>query len=224
MTDAAEGHRHGHAHRRGHVHSHGRIDPAIRRSREALRAVAWSLLILLATAVAQTVVYLFTDSIALLADLIHNFGDALTAVPLAVAFALRSARAEKRAGYLVVAAIFFSACVAAIEAIHRLLSPQDVDHLLALGLAGAVGFAGNALAAVVRLRAGRRLNSPALAADGHHARADGLVSLAVLATAVALAIGLPFADPIIGLAISLIILRITWESWQTVRADAHGPE
>jgi cation diffusion facilitator family transporter len=218
MSEAAHGHHHSH----GHGHSHGRIDPSIRRSRDGIRAVGWSLLILLVTAVAQAVVFFSTGSVALLADLIHNSGDALTAVPLAVAFALRSARAEKGAGYFVVATIFFSACVAAVQAIDRLINPQDVDHLLALAIAGAVGFAGNELAAVIRLRAGRRLDSPALVADGYHARTDGLVSLAVVATAIVVALGLPVADPLIGLAISLVILRITWQSWKTVRADAHS--
>ena len=134
---------HAHSHGHGHGHSHGLIDPSIKRSRAGLRAVGWSLLILLVTAVAQAFVFVATGSVALLADLIHNAGDALTAVPLAVAFALRSARAERSAGYFVVGAIFFSACVAAIQAVDRLMNPQDLEHLLALGIAGAVGFAGN---------------------------------------------------------------------------------
>ena len=212
------GHAHSHAH--GHGHSHGLIDPSIKRSRAGLRAVGWSLLILLATAVAQAFVFVATGSVALLADLIHNAGDALTALPLAVAFALRSTRAERLAGYFVVGAIFFSACVAAVQAVDRLLNPQDLDHLLALAIAGAVGFAGNELAAVVRLRAGRRLDSPALIADGYHARTDGLVSLGVVAGALLVAFGLQIADPIIGLVISLVILRITWQSWRTVRDGA----
>jgi cation diffusion facilitator family transporter len=204
-----------------HGHSHGLVDRSIVRSRAGLRAVGLSLLVLALTAAGQTAVFLATGSIALLADLVHNFGDALTAVPLAVAFALRSERAERGAGYFVVATIFFSACVAAYEAVDRLLHPQSVDHLLALALAGALGFAGNELAAVVRLRAGRRLDSPALVADGYHARTDGLVSLAVVASAAAVAVGLDAADPIIGLAISLVIARITWQSWRTVRHGHH---
>ena len=120
---------HAHSHSHGHGHSHGLIDPSIRRSRAGLRAVGWSLLILLATAVAQAFVFVATGSVALLADLIHNAGDALTALPLAVAFVLRSARAERFAGYFVVGAIFFSACVAAFQAVDRLLNPQDLDHL-----------------------------------------------------------------------------------------------
>jgi cation diffusion facilitator family transporter len=206
-----------HAH--GHGHSHGLVDPSIQRSRAGLKAVGASLLVLALTAAAQTVVYVATGSVALLADLIHNVGDAATALPLGAAFLLRSVRAEKAAGYVVVGVIFFSACVAAFQAVDRLLHPETLDHLLALGLAGAVGFAGNELAAVIRLRAGRRLESPALVADGYHARTDGLVSLAVVATAIVVALGLPQADPVIGLVIALVILRITWQSWLTVRAD-----
>jgi cation diffusion facilitator family transporter len=212
-------HAYGRSHAHGHGHAHGRIDPSIVRSRDGLKAVGLSLAVLLATAAAQTVVYVATGSVALLADLIHNAGDALTALPLAVAFVLRSALAEKRAGYFVVAAIFISACVAGFEAVDRLIHPQPIDHLLALALAGAIGFIGNEAAAFVRLRAGRRLTSPALVADGYHARTDGLVSLAVVASAFAVWIGLDAADPVIGLAISIVILRITWQSWQTVKAD-----
>jgi cation diffusion facilitator family transporter len=208
-----------HAHGHGHFHAHGPIDPSIVRSRAGLKAVGLSLAVLLATAAAQLIVFVATGSVALLADLIHNVGDALTALPLAVAFVLRSALAEKRAGYFVVAAIFISACVAAFEAIDRLVNPQPIDHLLALAIAGAVGFVGNEIAALVRLRAGRRLSSPALIADGYHARTDGLVSLAVVASAIAVWIGLDAADPLIGLAISIVILRITWQSWQTVKVD-----
>jgi divalent metal cation (Fe/Co/Zn/Cd) transporter len=205
----------------GHGHSHGLVDPSITRSREGVRAVALSLAVLGLTAVAQLVVFLSTSSVALLADLVHNFGDALTAVPLGAAFLLRSPVAEKRAGYFVVAAIFVSAAVAAVESVNRLAHPQTIDHLFVLAVAGALGFAGNEIAAHIRLRAGRRLASPALIADGNHARVDGLVSLAVVASAAVVAVGLDIADPLIGLAITLIILRITWQSWLTVRGDHH---
>ena len=208
---------HAHAHGHGHGHSHGLVDESIKRSREGLRAVGLALLILTLTAIAQTVIYVASGSIALLADLIHNAGDAATAIPLGIAFALRSARAERWAGLAVVAAIFISACVAGYEAIVRLIDPRDVEHLGALAAAGVVGFAGNWIAALVRTRAGRRLDSPALVADGAHARADAYVSLAVVASAAVVALGLPIADPLIGLAITLVILRITWQSWQTVR-------
>ena len=139
-----------------HGHSHGLVDRSITRSRAGLRAVALSLVVLLVTGVAQIGVFVASGSVALLADLIHNVGDALTAVPLAVAFLLRSARAERGAGYVVVAVIFFSACVAAFQAVDRLIHPQDIDHLLALALAGVVGFLGNEWAAAIRLRAGPR--------------------------------------------------------------------
>ncbi|HYB23314.1 MAG TPA: cation transporter [Solirubrobacteraceae bacterium] len=174
-------------------------------------------------AIAQTAVFVASGSIALLADLIHNFGDALTALPLGIAFALRSHVAERRAGLAVVAAIFVSACVAAVAAVNRLDHPTAPSHLAVLALAGAIGYAGNHLAARIRLSAGERLNSPALIADGHHARADAYVSLAVVASAIVVALGAPIADPLIGLAITLVIARITWQSWRTVRGHDHPP-
>ena len=208
----------GHAHAASdHGHSHGLVDDSIKRSRAGVRAVALALLVLGLTAAAQTAVFALSGSVALLADLIHNAGDAATAIPLGIAFALRSARAERWAGVAVVLAIFVSACVAAFEAVHRLIEPADVHHLGALAAAGAIGFAGNWVAALIRSRAGRHLDSPALAADGAHARADAYVSLAVVASAAAVAIGLPIADPLVGLAITLVILRITWGSWRTIR-------
>jgi cation diffusion facilitator family transporter len=208
-----------HAH--DHGHSHGLVHDSIKRSREGLRTVGFALLILGLTAAAQTAVFIASGSVALLADLIHNAGDAATAIPLGIAFALRSARGERLAGLAVVAAIFISACVAGYEAIARLIDPQPIDHLPALALAGALGFAGNWIAALIRTRAGRRLDSPALIADGAHARADAYVSLAVIASAAAVAIGADIADPLIGLAITLVILRITWQSWETVRGHPH---
>ena len=206
----------GHSHEHGHTH--GLVDPSIVRSRAGVRAVALSLTVLGATALAQAVVYVLTDSVALLADLIHNVGDALTAVPLGIAFILRSARGEKLAGLAVVLAIFISACVALWQSIERLVNPEDLSYLWAVAAAGAIGFAGNELAAQVRLRAGRRLASPALIADGNHARVDGFVSLGVVASAIVVALGLELADPLIGLGITLVILKITWDSWRTVRA------
>jgi cation diffusion facilitator family transporter len=206
----------------GHGHSHGLVDESIKRSRDGLRVVAISLGVLLATALLQIVIFVSTGSVALLADLIHNTGDALTAIPLAIAFLLRSARAERRAGYFVVATIFVSAAVAAVESVNRLINPQHIDHLLALAAAGVIGFIGNEIAAQIRLSAGRRLDSPALIADGNHARVDGLVSLAVVAGAGVVAAGLDVADPLIGLVITVVILRITWQSWKTISApDDH---
>jgi cation diffusion facilitator family transporter len=211
-----------HSPHHGHGHSHGLIDDSIKRSREGVRAVAISLAVLGTAALIQTLVFALSGSVALLADLIHNFGDALTAIPLGIAFILRSARAERNAGLFVVAAIFVSACVAGVESVSRLVHPNPPDHLLALAAAGAVGFVGNLVAARVRIGAGRRLDSPALIADGDHARADAYVSLAVIASAAVVAVGAPVADPLIGLAITLVILRITWQSWRTVhRRPAH---
>lgn len=210
---------HGHSHGGDHGHSHGLVDPSIKRSRAGVQAVLLSLLILGATAAAQIVVFILSGSIALLADLIHNVGDALTAVPLGAAFLMRSSKAEKYAGYFVVATIFVSACVAFGESIDRLVNPQSLTHLWALAGAGVIGFLGNEAAAVVRLRAGRRLASPALVADGYHARTDGLVSLAVVASAIFVALGLQVADPLIGMVVTVVILRITWQSYLTVRAD-----
>jgi cation diffusion facilitator family transporter len=165
----------------------------------------------------QAAVFVASGSVALLADVIHNFGDALTAVPLGLAFILRSTKAERRAGVVVVVAIGLSACVAGVEAVRRVLHPVTPSHLAALAIAGGVGFAGNYVAARIRTRAGQRLDSPALIADGHHARADAYVSLGVIASAGAVAIGVPMADPLIGLAITVLILRITHHSWRTVR-------
>ncbi len=214
-------HSHGHHHPSGHGHSHGLIDASIKRSREGLRAVGRSLAVLALAAGAQLAIFLASGSIALLADLIHNFGDASTAIPLGAAFLLRSTRAERWAGLFVVATIFVSACVAGVEAISRLIHPQTPTHLLALAAAGLIGFAGNWIAAGIRTRAGNRLGSPALIADGNHARADSYVSLAVVATAAVVALGLPIADPLIGLAITAMILKIAWDSWRTVRGHHH---
>jgi cation diffusion facilitator family transporter len=204
-----------------HGHSHGLIHDSIKRSHAGIRAVLVSLGVLGLAAVAQTVIFAASGSVALLADLIHNFGDALTAVPLGIAFLLRSERAERGAGLFVVAAIFISACVAGVEAVLRLIHQNPPDHLWALAAAGAIGYVGNYIAAQVRTRAGRRLDSPALIADGNHASADAYVSLAVIASAAVVAVGLPVADPLIGLAITAVILRITWQSWATVRGHDH---
>ena len=209
------------AHAQSHGHRHGLVDSSIKRSRDGIRAVVLALLVLGITATAQTLVFVASGSVALLADLIHNFGDAATAIPLAIAFALRSARAESVAGLAVVFAIFVSACVAGYEAIDRLIDPREVEHAGALAAAGVLGFLGNWLAALIRTRAGRRLDSAALIADGAHARADAYVSLAVIASALAVALGLTAADPLIGLGITLVILRITWQSWRTVRGHDH---
>lgn len=199
-------------------HSHGPfVDRSIVRSHAGIKAVSLSLAVLTVTAAAQTAIYVFVLSVALLADLIHNFGDALTALPLGLAFFLRSARGERWAGVAVVVTIFASAVVALVQTILRFIHPHELTHLGWLAAAGAIGFAGNELAARIRTAAGRRLASPALVADGNHARVDGFVSLGVLVSAAAVALGADVADPIVGLAITLVILEITWSSWRTVR-------
>lgn len=230
-VDVGLEHEHDHDRSEGHDHSHGLVDRSVLRSRAGVKAVALSLLILGLTAGAQLAVFAFSSSVALLADLIHNFGDALTAVPLGIAFFLRSVRGEKIGGLGVVTAIFVSACVALYETVLRFVHPQHLSHLGVLAAAGAIGFLGNELAAQVRLSAGRRLASAALIADGRHARIDGFVSLGVVASAIAVALGAQIADPIIGLVIALTILRITWQAWHEVRTaeidlehvdDGHG--
>ncbi len=218
----SNGQGHSHSHGQGHSHSHGLVDRSIVRSRAGIRAVSFSLGVLAVTALVQVVIFALSGSVALLADLIHNVGDALTAVPLGIAFFLRSFRGEKLAGLAVVLAIFVSACVALYETIQRLIHPQDLSHLWILAAAGLVGFAGNELAARVRLRAGTRLSSPALIADGNHARIDGFVSLGVVASAIVVALGARIGDPIIGLAITIVILKITWDSWRTVTTTEPG--
>lgn len=222
--DHPHGHGHGHEHAPGeHGHSHGLIDRSIIRSREGIKAVSLSLAVLLATAIAQAAIFVvFSDSVALLADLIHNVGDALTAIPLGIAFFLRSIRGEKLAGLVVVAVIFVSAMVALYETIVRFINPTELSHLWVLAGAGAIGFAGNEIAAQIRLRAGRRIASPALLADGKHARVDGFVSLGVIASAAVVALGFPRADPIVGMLITLVILKITWDAWRTIRATEPG--
>jgi cation diffusion facilitator family transporter len=201
----------------GHAHTHGVVDPSLTRSKAGIRAVSISLAVLTLTAAVQTLIYARTLSVALLADLIHNFGDASTAIPLGLAFFLRSARGERLAGLAVVLAIFVSACVAFVQTILRFIDPHELSHLWWLAAAGAIGFVGNEIAGRIRTRAGRRLESRALVADGNHARVDGFVSLGVVASAAVVALGAPIADPVIGLVITVVILRITWASWRTLR-------
>ncbi len=198
------------------------MDRSIVRSHEGVKAVSISLAVLGLAAVAQVAIFLLSGSVALLADLIHNSGDALTAIPLGIAFFLRSFRGEKLAGLAVVLAIFVSACVALYETIQRFIHPQHLSHLWVLAAAGVIGFAGNEIAAQIRLRAGRRLSSPAMLADGNHARIDGFVSLGIVASAVVVSLGAQIGDPIIGLVITLVILRITWQSWRTVSRTDPG--
>ena len=205
-----------------HGHSHGLVDASIKRSRAGVRAVALALVVLGVTAAAQAVVFVASGSVALLADLIHNAGDAATAIPLGIAFVMRSERAERLAGLAVVAAIFVSACVAGYEAVDRLVHPQDVEALGALALAGALGFAGNWVAAIVRTRAGRRLDSPALDRR-RRPRARRRVRLARRHRLGGRRRARRAASPTPSSASPspLVILRITWRSWGTVRGHDH---
>jgi cation diffusion facilitator family transporter len=203
-------------------HSHDAsdsIDGALESSAAGIRAVKISLLALGATSIAQLVIVVISGSVALLADTIHNFSDALTAIPLWIAFALGTkaatrrytygyGRAEDLAGLFVIAMITLSAAIAAIESVRRLIHPVAIEHVGWVAAAGLVGFIGNELVAVYRIRVGRQIGSAALIADGLHARTDGFTSLAVLLGAGGVALGFPLADPIVGLVITIAILAV----------------
>lgn len=205
-------------------HSHDSadsIDTAIETSARGIRAVKVSLLGLGATSLFQLAIVLISGSVALLADTVHNFSDALTAVPLWIAFLLgrRPAtrtytygfgRAEDLAGLFIVAMIALSAVVAAVESIRRFFEPQPVQNLGWVLAAGLVGFAGNELVAIYRIRVGRKIGSAALIADGIHARTDGFTSLAVVAGVIGIWLGFPLADPIVGVVISAAIAVLLW--------------
>jgi len=235
--DAHDDHEHGehshddHGHRHGLVglvqglfapHSHDAadsVDSALESSEKGIRAVKISLLVLLATSAIQVVLVLVTGSVALLADTIHNFADALTAVPLWIAFVLGRRAATKRytygygrsedlAGMFVLVMIALSSALAAWESANRLVHPQQVSNLGLLAGAGVVGFIGNELVALYRIRVGTEIGSAALVADGYHARTDGLTSLAVVLGAIGVFLGFPQADPIIGLLITVAILWV----------------
>jgi cation diffusion facilitator family transporter len=219
---------HDHQHRHAeHGHTHGAVDPSIATSERGMWAVKWSFVGLFVTAILQVVVVVISSSVALLSDMIHNFGDALTAVPLWIAFALARLGASRRftfgygrvedlAGVVVVLIILFSAVVAGYQAIERIIHPQPVGLLWAVAAAALVGFVGNEAVAIFRIRVGRQIGSAALIADGYHARTDGWTSLAVLLGAVGVWLGYPLADPIVGLLIAAAILVIVWQSGKTV--------
>lgn len=237
-----EQHTHDHQHEHGDDHAHGgehrhptgfkgflyglfvphshdaadSIDDAMEANSSGIRALKISLIILLATTVLQAVVVFFSGSVALLADTIHNFSDALTAVPLWVAFILgrRAAsrrytyglgRAEDLAGLFIVFVVALSAIVAAWQSIDRIINPQPIGNIGWVIAAGIIGFLGNEIVAVYRIRVGQRIGSAALVADGIHARTDGFTSLAVVAGGVGVLLGFPLADPIVGLIISVAI-------------------
>jgi len=228
----------GHGHAAGHGHTHGIVDPSISTTARGLWAVKWSFVALLATALLQLAVVILSNSVALLADMIHNLGDAATAIPLGIAFLFARrppsrrftfgfGRVEDLAGLAVVLTITASAVVAAYEAIQRLLHPQSVSYLGAIVAASIVGFVGNEAVAIFRIRVGKQIGSAALIADGYHARTDGWTSLAVLVGAAGVHFGYPLADPIVGLVITVAILAVVWESVKMVFArmlDGVDPE
>ncbi|MFQ6015581.1 MAG: cation diffusion facilitator family transporter [Anaerolineae bacterium] len=230
------GHRHSHKDNQAHEHSrqqnahsptHGALDPTILTTRRGIGAVKWSFLGLLATALFQVVIVLFSGSVALLADTIHNFGDAATSIPLWIAFRLARLKPNKRftygygpvedlAGVVIVLTILFSAIVAGYESIDRLFHLQTVGYIWAVIAASVIGFLGNEAVAIFRIKVGKEIGSAALIADGYHARVDGLTSLAVLFGAVGVWLGYPLADPLVGLLITAAIFRIVWESGKSV--------
>jgi len=238
----SRGHSHGgahwHSHGGSHGHTHGVVDPALASAERGIWAIKWSFVILAVTAMLQLVVVAISGSVALLADTIHNIGDATTAIPLWFAFTLARrkpsrtfpyglGRIEDLAGLLIVLIILFSALVAGYEAISRLIHPQPIGQLWWVAIAGVIGFLGNEAVAVFRIKVGRQMNSAALIADGYHARTDGLTSLAVVVGAAGVWFGFPLADPIIGLLITIAIFGIVWQSARAVLTrilDGVGPE
>ncbi|MBI3950153.1 MAG: cation transporter [Acidobacteria bacterium] len=217
-------HRHRHE---TQAHTHGAIDPSLLATQRGMWAIKWSLVGLLATALIQVVIVILSGSVALLADTIHNFGDAATAVPLWVAFRLARWRPSKRftygygrvedlAGVTIVLTILLSAILAGYVSIDRLFHPQPMENLWAVVVASVIGFAGNEAVAVFRIKVGREIGSAALVADGYHARIDGVTSLAVLVGAIGVWLGYPLADPVVGLLITAAIFRIVGESGKAV--------
>lgn len=223
---SGQDHEHDHDHDE-HSHSHGVIDPSLLTTQRGIWAIKWSFAGLFATAIFQVFVVAVSGSVALLADTIHNFGDAATSIPLWIAFALARRKPSRRftygygrvedlAGVIIVLIILFSATVAGFESVDRLLHPRTVAHLWAVIAASVIGFAGNEAVALFRIRVGKEIGSAALVADGYHARVDGLTSLAVLIGAVGVWLGYPLADPIVGLVITVAILGIVWESGKAI--------
>jgi cation diffusion facilitator family transporter len=235
FADADHAHHHGHGHHHDHHeghgqgHTHGVIDPSIATTARGIWAIKWSFVILAITSLMQLVIVSLSGSVALLADTIHNIGDAGTAIPLWIAFVLARRRPSPRftygygrvedlAGIIIVGIILFSAIVAGWQAIDRLLNPQPIAFLGWVAAAGVVGFLGNEAVAVFRVRIGREIQSAALIADGYHARVDGLTSLAVVLGALGVWLGFPLADPIVGLIITAMIFGIVWQSAKAVFA------
>jgi cation diffusion facilitator family transporter len=203
------------------------VDPKIVTTERGKRAVKWSFIALMVTATMQLVVVYLSDSMALLADTLHNFGDAFTAIPLWIAFNLARRKATKRftygwgriedlAGVLIVLVILASAVAAGYESIDRFFQPRPVKLLWTVVSAALIGFVGNELVARFRIKVGKEIKSAALVADGRHARVDGLTSLGVLFSALGIWLGYPLADPIVGLLITAAILKIVWETGKSV--------
>ena len=218
---------HGDDHHHGHGHTHGTIDPTIATTARGIWAIKWSFVILAMTSLMQLAIVALSGSVALLADTVHNLGDAGTAIPLWIAFALAPrpasarftygyGRVEDLAGVAIVGVILFSAVIAGWQAIERLFDPQPIAFLGWVAAAGVIGFLGNEAVAVFRVRIGREIQSAALVADGYHARVDGLTSLAVVLGALGVWLGFPLADPIVGLVITAMIFGIVWQSAKTV--------
>lgn len=227
----SHGHHHSHSHSHGHGHTHGVLDATIASTSRGIWAIKWSFIGLMITAILQVIVVVLSGSVALLADTIHNFGDAVTAVPLWIAFLFARLKPSKRfpyglgkvedvAGIIIVLIILFSAIVAAYESIQRFVHPQPITYLWAVIAASIIGFLGNEAVAIFRIRVGKEINSVALIADGYHARVDGWTSLAVLFGALGVWLGFPLADPIVGLGISIAIFGIVWQSARAVAIRA----
>lgn len=225
--DHPHGHLHGQVRLGGPGHTHGVVDASITTSKKGIWAIKWSFIILFVTALIQVVVVWLSGSVALLADTIHNFGDAATAVPLWVAFTLSRwkpnkrytygyGRAEDLAGVAIVLMITLSAVVAGYEAVQRFLHPQPIGYLWAVVGASIIGFIGNEAAALLRIKVGKEIESAALIADGYHASFDALTSLAVLVGAGGVWLGYPLADPIVGVLITIVIVQIVWQSSRAV--------
>jgi cation diffusion facilitator family transporter len=220
-------HSHDDADRRHHAHVHGVVDPAILSTEKGIWAIKWLFIGLFATGAFQLFIVFLSGSVGLLADTVHNVGDATTAIPLWIAFALGRrkpnqrftygyGRVEDLAGVAIVVIIFLSAVVAGYESIDRFFHPQKVEYLWAVVVASIVGFAGNEAVAIFRIKVGKEMGSAALIADGYHARVDGFASLAVLVGALGIWMGYPLADPVVGFFITVVILRIVWQSGKSV--------
>jgi len=224
-------HKHDHSEKSGHGHTHGMVDPSLSSSEKGLWAVKWSSIVLFVGACFQLFVVILSGSVSLLSDAIHNFGDAGTAVPLGIAFILGRRKPNSRftygygkvediAGIVVVLFMFASAMYALYVSIQRIFHPQAVSHLWVVAVASVVGFVINEGAAIFRIQIGKQINSQALIADGYHARTDGWSSLAVLFGAIGVWLGFRLADPIVGIIITLVILKTTWNSAKEVFARA----